>query len=61
MSDVNKAIPRKIRFDYYARGFFCPTCLHGVENKSHRCNNCAQELIEAYEFDEKEGSANHEN
>ena len=53
MDNINKCQSRKIQFNYGNRGFFCPTCLHGVENKSHDCKNCGQKLVEAYEFAKK--------
>lgn len=47
-TDKNK--PIKIEFNYYARGFYCPTCHTGVENKDQKCKFCGQQLLNAYEF-----------
>ena len=49
----NKENPIKIEFNYHARGFYCPTCLTGVENKNRKCPFCGQQLLDAYEFNSK--------
>ena len=46
--EVDKEKPIKIKFDYYARGFRCPTCSTGVENKTQKCKYCGQQLLDAY-------------
>lgn len=49
----NKEKPIKIEFNYHARGFYCPTCLTGVENKNQKCPFCGQQLLDAYGFNNK--------
>ena len=48
--EVDKEKPIKIEFNYQARGFYCPTCLTGVENKDQKCKCCGQQLLDAYGF-----------
>ena len=45
--------PVKIAFDYYSRGFYCPICLVGVENKNQECPFCGQKLLDAYGFNNR--------
>jgi hypothetical protein len=40
----------KIEFNYHARGFYCPVCLTGVENKEQECPFCGQKWMNAYAF-----------
>jgi len=47
---ADKSHPLKIQFNYCARGFYCPSCLTGVENKNQKCPYCEQNLIDAYEL-----------
>lgn len=47
-TDKEKSI--KIKFNYHARGFYCPTCNTGVENKNQKCPYCGQQLLDAYGF-----------
>lgn len=49
----NKTKPIKIEFNYHARGFYCPTCSTGVENKDQKCPFCGQQLLDAYGFNNK--------
>ena len=49
----NKEKPIKIAFNYLSRGFYCPTCLTGVENKNQKCQFCGQQLLDAYGFNSK--------
>ena len=44
---------KKIEFNYSARGFYCPTCKIGVENRAQECPFCGQSLLNAYNFKEK--------
>ena len=44
----NKEKPIKIKFNDYAKRFYCPTCLTGVENKDQKCPFCSQQLLDAY-------------
>lgn len=46
--DIDKDKPIKIAWNEYARGFYCPTCLTGVENKTHKCKYCGQQLLDRY-------------
>lgn len=50
--EVDKEKPIKIEFNYRARGFYCPTCSTGVENKSQKCKYCGQQLLNAYGFND---------
>jgi hypothetical protein len=50
---VDKNNPIKIEFNYYARGFYCPTCNTGVKNKNQKCMFCGQKLLNAYEFNKQ--------
>ena len=50
---LNKEKPIKIMFNYQARGFYCPICLTGVENKNQKCPFCGQQLLDAYDFNNK--------
>ena len=50
---LNKEKPIKIEFNHYTRGFYCPTCLTGVENKDQKCKFCGQQLLDIYEFNNK--------
>ncbi len=45
--------PIKIAWNEYARGFYCPACLVGVENRTHQCKYCGQLLLNRYEREEK--------
>ena len=47
---IDKEKPIKIEFNYHARGFYCPTCSTGVENKDQKCPFCGQKLLDAYGF-----------
>ncbi len=49
----NKTEAIKIEFNYHARGFYCPTCNTGVENKNQKCPFCGQQLLDAYGFNNK--------
>ena len=44
----NKENPIKIKFNYHARRFYCPTCNTGVKNKDQKCPFCGQQLLDAY-------------
>ena len=44
--------PMRIAFNYHARGFYCPMCRTGVENKEQECPFCSQKLLNAYEFND---------
>lgn len=46
--------PIKIEFNCHARGFYCPNCSTGVENKDQKCSFCGQELLDAYGFNNKQ-------
>lgn len=48
--EVDKEKPIRIEFNYHARGFYCPTCSTGVENKNQTCKFCGQQLLNAYDF-----------
>lgn len=50
---IDKDKPIKIKFNYHARGFYCPTCSTGVENKDQKCKFCGQQLLDAYDFNKK--------
>lgn len=50
--EVYKEKPIKIEFNYRARGFYCPTCLASVENKSQKCTYCGQQLLNVYGFND---------
>ena len=50
---VDKENPIKIEFNYHARGFCCPTCSTGVENKDQTCKFCGQTLLNAYNFNKE--------
>ena len=52
MYKIDKEKPVKIEFNYYARGFYCPTCSTGVENKTQRCRFCGQQLLDSYGINE---------
>lgn len=43
---INIETAVEIQFNYLARGFYCPTCRTGVENKNHKCPHCGQQLLE---------------
>jgi rRNA maturation endonuclease Nob1 len=51
--EIDKEKPIKIEFNYHARGFNCPTCSTGVENKTQKCPFCGQQLLDAYGFDKE--------
>lgn len=46
----NKTIVIKIEFNYHTRGFYCPICSIGVENKVQKCPFCGQQLLDVYGF-----------
>ena len=50
---IDKEKPIKIEFNYHARGFYCPTCRTGVENKNQKCPFCGQQLLDAYGFEKR--------
>lgn len=52
--EARKEIPVKIEFSYCDRGFYCPSCLHGVANKNHRCKHCGQKLLDMFGWDDTE-------
>lgn len=49
---INKSKPIRIKFNYHARGFYCPTCNTGAYNEPHICK-CGQRLLGCYSFQDK--------
>ena len=47
---TDKEKPIKIEFNYHPRGFYCPACNTGVENKNQKCPYCGQQLLDAHGF-----------
>ena len=48
-NQADKNIPKKIEFNYPARGFYCPTCDAGVSLNVEECPYCQQKLCNPYE------------
>lgn len=42
---IDKSIPKKIKWNERARGFYCPTCATGISMKANKCKYCGQKLI----------------
>ena len=42
--------PVKIKFNYNARGFYCPKCNTGVSANTDKCPHCNVRLLPAYDF-----------
>ena len=51
--ETDKERPVKIAWNECARGFYCPCCFSGVENKDQKCPYCGQQLLDRYGFDKK--------
>ena len=45
---IDKEKPINIEFNYHARGFYCPTCVTGLECKDQKCPFCVQQLLDPY-------------
>lgn len=45
MDKTKKDTPVQIRWNEYARGFYCPSCVTGTSANAKKCKHCGQILL----------------